>query len=146
MRILAKLMVVASAVVGAATLGVAAPAHAGTLRCAQEPLRAETPDILIVTCAEAEGDQRRGLSTVQNGTDQAIDLTELKALISFPEYGMTVCGPARLEPGAQFVCISPWVTSRDAYSATRAEAYSLVRVTETNGRRTATVANVHTTF
>jgi hypothetical protein len=145
MRTLAKLMVVAAAV-GAATLGVAAPAHAGTLRCAQEPLRADTPDILIVTCAEAEGDQRRGLSTVQNGTDQAIDLTQLKALISFPEYGMTVCGPARLEPGAQFVCISPWVTSRTVWSATRAEAYSLVRVMESDGRRTAVVTNVHTTF
>ncbi|MCA2211747.1 hypothetical protein [Jidongwangia harbinensis] len=145
MRILARLMVVAAAI-GAAALGVAAPARAGTLRCAQEPLRAGTPDILIVTCAEAEGDQRRGLSTVQNGTDQAIDVTELKALISFPQYGMTVCGPARLGPGAQFVCTSPWVTSRNDWSAARAEAYSLVRVTETDGRRTAAITNVHTTF
>jgi hypothetical protein len=146
MRVLAKLLILTSAAAGVATLGVAGPAHASTVKCAQQSLRPEAPDILVVTCAEAEGDQRRGLSTVINNTDQAIELTQLQSLISFPEYGLTDCGASRLEPGAQVACISPWVPATRPWATTRAAAFSLVRVIEANGRYTTLAANIHATF
>jgi hypothetical protein len=143
MRTLAEFLVVASAV-GAATLGVAGPAHAGTTLCAQQPLRHDNPDILVVTCVEAEGDNRRALSTVINGAGQAIELTELESLISFPEYGSTDCGASRLEPGAQAACVSPWVTARAPWSTTRAAAFSLIRAIDAQGRYIAVVADIQT--
>ncbi|HLL64220.1 MAG TPA: hypothetical protein VK453_00555 [Micromonosporaceae bacterium] len=146
MRTIAKILILASAAVGAATFGVADPARASTVQCAQQPLRAETPTILVVTCIEAEGDQRRSQSTVINGADESITLMELRALISFPQYGLTDCGASRLEPGAQAVCISPWVTTRTTWSATHAAAYSLVRVIEAQGRYTFLAGRIHTHF
>jgi hypothetical protein len=146
MRFLAKILVLTSVAAGVATVGVAGPAHASTVKCAEQALRPEAPNILIVTCAEADGDQRRGLSTVINDTDQAIELMELKSLISYPEYGLTDCGASRLESGAQAVCISPWVPATAPWSTTRAAAFSLVRVIEPQGRYTTLAANIHTTF
>lgn len=151
MRISTKVLILTTAAAGVATLGVAGPAHASTVNCEQQQLRPETPDIVVVTCAEAEGDQRRGLSTVINNTDQAIELTELKSLISFPEYGLTDCGPSRLqpyrlEPGAQVACESPWVPARPPWNTTRAAAFTLVRVIEAQGRYTTLAAHIYTTF
>jgi hypothetical protein len=151
MRILTKGLILTSAAAGVATLGLAGPAHASTVDCAQEQLRAETPDILIVTCTEAEGDQRRGLSTVINNTDQAIQLTELQSLISFPEYGTTDCGPSwaqpvTLPPGAQIACSSPWVLATHSWDRTRAAAFTLIRVIEAQGRYTTLATHVYTYY
>jgi hypothetical protein len=151
MRILTKSLVLTSTVAGVATLGLAGPAHASTVDCAQQQLRAETPNILIVTCTEAEGDQRRGLSTVINNTDEAIQLTELLSLISFPEYGTTDCGPSRLQPvtlppGTQMACSSPWVVARNPWNAARTAAFTLLRVIEAQGRYTTLSVPVYTIY
>ncbi len=151
MRILAKILILTSAAAAVATLGVAGPAHASTVNCGQRPLRAEAPNIVIVTCAEADGDQRRSLSTVINGTDQVIELRELKSLISAPEYGLTDCGPSWLEPawleaGAQVACSSPWVPATRLGGATGAAVFTLVRVIEADGRYTTLAAPFYTTF
>jgi hypothetical protein len=145
MRLLAKILIITSTAAGAAVLGVVGPAQASTVKCAERPLRVEAPDIVIVTCAEAEGDQRRSLSKVINGTGEAIRLTELKALISHPDYGLTDCGASRLEPGMQAECVSPWVTVRRS-SGNHVAAYSLVRVIEAQDRYTTVVGIIHTTF
>jgi hypothetical protein len=71
---------------------------------------------------------------------------ELRALISFPEYGLTECGPTRLEPRTQISCVSPWVTPKAAGSATRAAAFSIVRVIEADGRYSSAVTHIYTTF
>lgn len=146
MRTLAKILIVASAAAGVAVVGGAGPAHADPVQCAERPLRPEAPDIVIVTCAEAVGDQRRSRSTVINGTDQAIELRELESLISYPHYGMTDCGAFRLDAGAQAVCVSPWVTARNSYEAARASAFSLVRVVEATGRYTSAIGVIDATF
>lgn len=151
MRTLAKSLILASAAAGVATLGLASPAHASTVDCAQQQLRAETPDILIVTCTEAEGDQRRSLSTVINNTDQAIQLWELRTLISYPEYGTTDCGPSRLQPvtlapGTQTACSSPWVLARHPWTDTRAAAFTLIKVIEAQGRYTTLATHVYTYY
>jgi hypothetical protein len=145
MRLLAKILVLTSAAAGVAVLGVVGPAQASTVKCAERPLRVEAPDIVIVTCAEAEGDQRRSLSTVINSTAEAIQLMDLRALISHPEYGLTDCGASRLEPGARAECVSPWVTV-GRFSGNHVAAYSLVRVIEAQGRYTSVVGIIHTTF
>jgi hypothetical protein len=144
-RLLAKIAILACAAATTAVLGVAGPAQAGIVRCAERPLRAEAPNIVIVTCAEAEGGQRRSLSTVVNGTDQVIQLAELKALISHPQYGLTDCGVSWLGPGARAECVSPWVTVQ-SFSGNHVAAYSLVRVVEAQGRYTSVVGVIHTTF
>jgi hypothetical protein len=151
MRILTKSLILMFAVAGVATLGLAGPAHASSVDCAQQQLRADTPNILIVTCTEAEGDQRRGLSTVINNTDQAIQLTELVSLISFPEYGTTDCGPSRLQPvmlqpGTQLACSSPWVLAARPWNVTHAAAFTLLRVTEAQGRYTTLSVPVYTYY
>jgi hypothetical protein len=146
MRTLAKILILASAAAGVAVIGVAGPAHADTVKCAERPLRPEAPDIVIVTCAEATGDQRRSLSTVINGTDQAIELREFKTLISYPQYGLTDCGASRLDAGTQAVCISPWVTARGPSEAGRASAFSIVRVIEAEGRHTFAIGVIDATF
>jgi len=145
MRLLAKIVMLTCAAAATAVLGVAGPAQASIVKCAERPLRAEAPDIVIVTCAEAEGDRRRSLSTVVNGTDQVIQLTELKALISHPQYGTTDCGVSWLGPGARAECVSPWVTVQ-RFSGNHVAGYSLVRVIEAQGRYTTVVGIIHTTF
>lgn len=146
MRILAKILILATAAAGVAVVGVAGPAHADTVQCAERPLRPEAPDIVIVTCAEAAGDQRRSVSTVINGTDQAIELREFKTLISYPQYGLTDCGASWLAAGAHAVCVSPWVTARGPFEAARASAFSIVRVIEAQGRYTSAIGVIDATF
>jgi hypothetical protein len=144
-RLLTKILVLATAAAGAAVVGIAGPAHASTVKCEERPLRAEAPDIVIVTCAEAEGDQRRTLSTVINGTDQTIHLLELKSLISHPQYGLTDCGASWLGPSAQVECVSPW-TTRGPYAGPHVGAFTFVRVIEAQGRYTTLAAHIYTTF
>jgi hypothetical protein len=144
MRILAKLLILASVAAGAATLGAAGTAHASTLKCDEKPMDA-VPGIVVVTCAEADGDLRRTQSIVVNNSDQAIELRSLRSLISHPEYALTDCGASQLGPGAQAVCLTEWVSTSRAWHNGVA-SFSLVHAVDAQGRGSVRAFNFHTTF
>jgi hypothetical protein len=144
MRILAKIMILASVVVGVATAGTAGTAHASTVRCDEKPMDA-VPGIVVTTCAEADGDLRRTQSIVVNHSDRAIELRSLLSLISFPEYALTQCGASQLGPGAQAVCVTGWVVKKPSQHSGVA-SFTQVFAVDTQGRSGIRVFNIHTTF
>jgi hypothetical protein len=144
MRILAKILILASVAAGVATLGAPGTAHASTVKCDEKPLD-PVPGILVVTCAEADGDLRRTQSIVVNTSDQAVELRSLRSLISHPEYALTDCGASQLGPGAQAVCITEWVLKRPARHNGVA-SFTLVFAADAQGRLGGRAFNIHTTF
>lgn len=130
MRKLAKSLALTCTAVGVAAVGVAAPAQAAVARCGQVPLNEAHTRVLVVTCAEADGDQRRGRSTVVNLTDKTYQLTSLRSLISSPAYAETECGASPLRPNGRVVCVTPWVTqARPGITL----VFSLVRANDPEG-------------
>ncbi|MEJ3747804.1 hypothetical protein WEI85_31485 [Actinomycetes bacterium KLBMP 9797] len=144
MRILAKFLMLASVAAGVATLGAPGTAHASTVKCDEKPMDA-VPGIVVVTCAEAEGDLRRTQSIVVNNSDQTIELRSLRSLISHPEYALTDCGASQLGPGAQAVCLTEWVSTSRAWHNGVA-SFSLVFAVDAQGRGGIRAFNIHTTF
>jgi len=144
MRVLAKILILASVAAGVATLGAAGTAHASTVKCDEKPMDA-VPGILVVTCAEADGDLRRTQSIVVNNSDQAIELRSLRSLISHPEYALTDCGASQLGPSARVVCLTGWVSTSRAWH-NGVSSFSLVHAVDAQGRGGGRAFNIHTTF
>jgi hypothetical protein len=100
---------------------------------------------MVVTCAEAEGDQRRSRSVVVNHSYQAIELRSVRSLISSPDYAESKCGASRIAPGEHVICISPWVAVKRPWS-TDAGVFSLVEAVDAQGRFASHVSHLHATF
>ncbi|HEU5111338.1 MAG TPA: hypothetical protein VFT95_22585 [Micromonosporaceae bacterium] len=146
MRIPAKALILASVAAGVATLGPAGAAHASTVECAEGTMASRSlPGVLVVTCAEADGDLRRTLSTVVNNSDQTIALLSLRSLTSFPQYALTDCGASQLAPGAQAACVTGWVSARNA-THDGVASFSLVQAVDAQGRGGTQAFNIHTRF
>jgi hypothetical protein len=122
-----------------ATLAVANPAHAAVSLCGQQALRPDLPQVLLITCAEAEGNQRRATSTLVNQSAQPIFDITLESLISSPAYGSTTCRNAVLTPGHTMSCASPWVSTQPFSRFT--SVFSLVQARDAQGRFISTVAS-----
>jgi hypothetical protein len=103
------------------------------LRCGQQALRSDHPDVVVITCGEADGSLRRADSTVVNNSPQPIQVTSLQSLISSPEYGTTDCHSKVINPGAEVSCTSPWVQTRPG-TTDFASVFTLIQAEDALGQ------------
>ena len=122
MRISLTSLAIAVAV-STSSLLAAAPAHAAVERqCGADPLDPGHTNVIVTTCAEADGSTRRATSRIINQSSRPITITRFQSLISHPEYATGVCEPhvhgggrpvpLVLQPGRSTSCSSPWVVKR----------------------------------
>jgi hypothetical protein len=145
MRFSTKSVAITGATVVAAVLGAAGPAHASTVKCGFAPLRSDISGVEVISCGEADGIQRRGVTTVLNFSNQTVEIHSLRALLSFPSYSEQDCGHLQLAPGTKTTCTTPWVAVRFPQEANRTLTFSLVEATA-QGQRVNHISNYAASF
>jgi hypothetical protein len=113
MRRLLTGLVSGVAMLGTVVVGVAGPAHASTVDCGRDVLLPSMPDVGVLTCVEAAGNQRRATSIVENRSAHDITFVEFIAGLSYPNYAWAECA-SRVEPvtvraGERMSCTTSWM-------------------------------------